>query len=74
METFVSSIDNDLATFASVRAQYDPWYQFSDDHTVHMRHFKIRRELTYIRARLGLWGQDLTIPVCNSVTGSLEYA
>jgi hypothetical protein len=72
MET-LSSIDKDLATFASVRAQYDPWYEFSDDHRVWLNHFSLRRELTYIRARLGLWGQDLTVPVCNRATGSLEY-
>lgn len=68
----MNTIDADLQDFETLRSQYDPWYEFSDDHTVYMRHFKIRRELTYIRARLGLWGQDLTVPVCD-LRGQMRY-
>ena len=71
-ETTLNSIDDTLQTFETLRAQYDPWYEFSDDHRVYMRHFGIRRTLTYLRAELGLWGQELTIPVCG-FDGQMRY-
>lgn len=71
-ETTLNSIDDALQTFETLRAQYDPWYQFSDDHTVYLRHHGLRSTMTYLRSELGLWGQELTIPVCN-FHGQLEY-
>ena len=72
-ENPMNEIDHDLQTFQTLRNRYDPFYQMSDDYREYLRFFSIRRELTYIKARLGLWGQDLTIPVYNPKTYSLEY-
>ena len=47
--------------------------KMSDDSRVYLRYFSTYRELTYLKNDLGLWGQDLTIPVYNPNTYTLEY-
>jgi hypothetical protein len=71
-ENQMNSIDSDLQDFETLRAQYDPWYQFTDDHSVWKRHVFIHRELIRLRRELGLWGQELTIPVCQ-FDGQMRY-
>jgi len=72
-ENQMNEIDKDLQTFQTLRLRYDPFYQMSDDYREYMRFFQMRRDLTYLKNQLGLWGQDLTIPVYNPKTYSLEY-
>ena len=69
----MNEIDKDLQTFKTLRLRYDPFYQMSDDYREYLRFFQMRRELSYLKNRLGLWGQDLTIPVYNPKTYTLEY-
>lgn len=73
-ENPMNEIDKDLQTFQTLRLQYDPFYQMSDDYREYLRFFQMRRDLSHLKNRLGLWGQDLTIPVYNPKTYTLEYA
>jgi len=72
-ENQMNEIDKDLQAFQTLRLRYDPFYQMSDDYREYMRFFQMRRDLTYLKNQLGLWGQDLTIPVYNPEAGVLEY-
>lgn len=72
-ENQMNEIDKDLQAFQTLRLRYDPFYQMSDDYREYLRFFQMRRDLTYLKSRLGLWGQDLTIPVYNPEAGVLEY-
>lgn len=72
-ENQMNEIDKDLQAFQTLRLRYDPFYQMSDDYREYLRFFQMRRDLTYLKSRLGLWGQDLTIPVYNPKAGVLEY-
>ena len=65
-------VENKRSEFELIRSKYDPFYEFTDDHKVYMTQFSYRRQLSYLRADLGLWGQDLEIPVCN-FHGQMEY-
>ena len=67
-----NTIDLDLAEFNGLRSQYDPFYRFSDDHSVWRRHNRLRHQMTVIRRQLGLFGQNLTIPVAN-LQGEIRY-
>lgn len=72
-ETEMNEIDRDLQEFKALRLRYDPFYQMSDDYREYLRFFQMRRDLSHLKNQLGLWGQDLTIPVYNPKTYSLEY-
>lgn len=69
----MNEIDRDLQEFKTLRLRYDPFYQMSDDYREYLRFFQMRRDLSHLKNQLGLWGQDLTIPVYNPKTYSLEY-
>ena len=73
-ETEMNAIDHDLERFHALGRQYDPFFMMSDDYREYLRYFSMHRELTYMKNDLGLWGQDLTIPVYNPKTYTLEYA
>ena len=70
--TFANEIQRERAEFQKLRFQYDPYYEYSDDHQYWAKHSTIRRKLIEMKKNLGLFGQDLTHPVCNS-NGSLVY-
>jgi len=72
-ENQMNEIDRDLQEFKTLRLRYDPFYQMSDDYREYLRFFQMRRDLSHLKNQLGLWGQDLTIPVYNPKTYSLEY-
>ena len=72
-ETEMNEIDHDLERFHKLRRCYDPFWKMSDDSRVYLRYWSTYRELTYLKNDLGLWGQDLTIPVYNPNTYTLEY-
>ena len=67
-----NTIDSDLAQFNGLRSQYDPFDRFSDDQSVWRRHVALRGRMAYIRRQLGLFGQNLTIPVAN-LQGEIRY-
>ena len=72
-ETEMNEIEHDLQTFHALLRRYDPFYELADDYREYLRFFQMRRDLFHLKNRLGLWGQDLTIPVWNPKTFSLEY-
>ena len=72
-ETEMNEIDHDLERFHDLRRQYDPFFMMSDDYREYLRYFSMHRELTYMKNDLGLFGQDLAIPVYNPKTYTLEY-
>ena len=72
-ETEMNEIDHDLERFHDLRRQYDPFFMMSDDYREYLRYFSMHRELTYMKNDLGLFGQDLTVPVYNPKTYTLEY-
>tara|TARA_Y100001963_G_scaffold157040_1_gene252159 strand:- start:2895 stop:3116 length:222 start_codon:yes stop_codon:yes gene_type:complete len=67
-----NTIDHDIAEFNGLRSKYDAFYQFSDDHSYYMRHVALRHQMAFIRRLLGLFGQNLTIPVAN-LQGEIRY-
>lgn len=68
-----NEIDHQVATFNNLRREFDPWYDYSDDHKVWRDNVKIERQLLQIRRDLGLFGQDLTIPVIDRRTATIIY-
>jgi len=70
--TFDNEIQRERHEFQKLRRLYDPYYEYSDDHQYWAKHSTIRRKLIEMKKNLGLFGQDLTAPVCNS-NGSLVY-
>ena len=72
-ENQMNEIEHDLQTFRDLRRRYDPFYELADDYREYLRFFQMRRDLSHLKNQLGLWGQDLTIPVYNPKTYSLEY-
>ena len=69
----MNMIDQKIAEFNGLRSKYDPFFKMSDDYREYLRYFSMHRELTYMKNELGLFGQDLTVPVYNPKTYLLEY-
>jgi len=72
MEKLTDSSDQLLAEFNALTMAFDPWYQYTDDHTVYMKHALMLNRMINIRQELGLFGQHLKIPICNPMTGTLQ--
>lgn len=68
-----NEIDHMVADFNRIRREFDPWFEYTDDIVVYIRHCQNYLDLRRIRNDLGLFGQDLTIPYACKYTQELVY-
>ena len=71
MEKQLGYVDHQIATFNSLTLEFDPWYQYTDDQMVYIKHAMILNQMLHIKHDLGLFGQALSIPVGDPATGRL---